>query len=346
MTQDYKCRVCGQTRLRRQFKAREMMFGMRDEFLYDECDACGSLQIASLPDGDTLQKYYPSDYYAYVPPSESRRSFKAAFWEWLAIQRNLYLLGRLNPVGAVMQYLRPATADIVLLAAVKARFTDRILDMGCGSAANLLNRMVLLGFKNLLGADPLIAGDTVSHAGVKVIKKDVGQIEEKFDLVMFNHSFEHVPEPRDTLLKARQLLSSGGHCLIRIPTPSSEAFETYGADWVQLDAPRHLVLPSREGMQILARECGFVVEKVVDESTRYQFIASELYTKDVPLLKQGQDPSFLAKFSRKNLKEYDRRAAQLNLNHRGDAAGFILKAVEGTDGKKDSDILSERSLEK
>jgi hypothetical protein len=92
---------------------------------------------------------------------------------------------------------------------------------------------------------------------------------------------------------------------------------------VALDAPRHLVLISREGMQILAQRCGFIVQQTVDDSTRFQFTASELYLKNIPLTEQNPE----AVFSQNAIKEFDQRAVKLNSLHRGDAAAFILKAV-------------------
>ncbi len=298
-----------------------MMFGTRDPFLYLECAACGSLQIASLPDEMTLQKYYPSDYYSYS--SHGSASWKTAVIEWLAAQRNRHVLGRRNPVGAVLQRMHPAPSDIRSLAQARASWNDRILDVGCGSGANLLNRLSRLGFKNLVGSDPFIAGDILSSFGVPVLQRDLPDMEGPFDIIMFHHSLEHVPEPVTTLTRTRELLRPGGRCIIRIPTPSSEAFQIYGANWVNLDPPRHLVLISREGMNVLAGRCGFVVEESFDDSMVYQFLASELYARDVPLVEQNK--AALRQFDPRTVREYRKRTRRLNLSHRGDMTAFILR---------------------
>src|SRR5690349_17021613 len=57
------CRVCGNAAGNRTFTAREMQFGFRDEFQYDECARCECLQIAAIP--ENLSKYYPKDYYSF-----------------------------------------------------------------------------------------------------------------------------------------------------------------------------------------------------------------------------------------------------------------------------------------
>ena len=138
---------------------------------------------------------------------------------------------------------------------------------------------------------------------------------------MFHHSFEHIVDPLSTLRAAHERLSEGGCCLIRIPTPSSEAFDLYGAAWYQLDAPRHLTLLSREGMGILADNAGFRVESVRDDSDWRQFACSELYKSNVPLVKQAIQECF----SEEQLATFASRAERLNARHRGDQAAFILR---------------------
>ena len=61
-----KCRICGNSEILKEYKVKEMMFGIRDEFSYFECGKCGCLQIASIP--KDMSKYYPSNYYSYNAP--------------------------------------------------------------------------------------------------------------------------------------------------------------------------------------------------------------------------------------------------------------------------------------
>jgi hypothetical protein len=148
----------------------------------------------------------------------------------------------------------------------------------------------------------------------------------EWDWVMFHHSFEHVPDPLETLRAAACLLARGGTCLIRIPTVSSEAWEQYGVDWVQLDAPRHLFLHSLESMERLAREAGLVVREVQFDSTAFQFWGSEQYRADIPL----RDPRSYAVdpgasiFTAESLALFATRARELNAARRGDQAAFHL----------------------
>jgi hypothetical protein len=108
---------------------------------------------------------------------------------------------------------------------------------------------------------------------------------------------------------------------VRVPTPSSDAWQIYGADWVQLDAPRHIVLPSRDGVAIMARHAGLAVENVIDDSGTFQFLGSERYRRDIPL-HEGQDDAL---FTEDEVASFAARAAELNALHRGDQAMFVLR---------------------
>ena len=62
--------------------------------------------------------------------------------------------------------------------------------------------------------------------------------------------------------------------VIRIPIAGTHAWQTYGVDWVQLDAPRHLFLHTEDGMRSLAAGAGLQVTAVVHDSTAMQFWGS------------------------------------------------------------------------
>lgn len=155
------------------------------------------------------------------------------------------------------------------------------------------------------------------------MKCDLSGVPGKFDFIMFNHSLEHVPDPVSTLKAAYDKLAEGGRCLARVPTTSSEAWATYEADWVQADAPRHMVIPSRQGMATAAAKAGLRVERTFDDSNLGQFLGSEAYRRDVPVT----DPKILRLFGPKQLWEWEKRAVRLNRLGRGDQAGFVLRAM-------------------
>ena len=314
----YLCRVCGSQSLKAKYTAREMMFGTRDTFEYDECLTCSSLQISDIPNQEALSRYYPKDYYSFSESSLITRSTKEHFVRWLAGERDKASLGQRSLLGQLLKRIKP-TPLLNILRFSGLRSGAKVLDVGCGAGA-LLNRLADLGFRNLSGVDPLIDADKTTISGVPIRRLRLDEVADSFDLIMFHHSFEHVLSPLDEMLAAYRNLLPEGRLLIRIPTPSSEAWETYGTDWVQLDAPRHLTLISRSGMAMLAEKCGFFIVSVIDDSVGWSLMASELYRRGIPLREQVLG----SHYSRDRMQEYERRATAANAAERGDQAAFIL----------------------
>jgi SAM-dependent methyltransferase len=164
---------------------------------------------------------------------------------------------------------------------------------------------------------------------LRILKKRLDELDGKFDVVMFNHVFEHLPDPKITLLTCHRLLSTGGHCFLRIPTVSSYAWKHYGMNWVQLDAPRHLFLHSKESIDVLASETGFRIEKVTYDSTAFQFWGSEQYARDIPLNSPASYSVDRAgsMFTPSAIRGYEKKARELNVQQEGDQAAFVLRKV-------------------
>jgi hypothetical protein len=122
-------------------------------------------------------------------------------------------------------------------------------------------------------------------------------------------------------------LSSSGQCLIRIPMADSYAYKHYRENWVQLDAPRHVYLHTVKSMHKLCGRAGLKVQKVVFDSSAFQFWGSELYKKGISLFNQEQkkfrDPRNY--FSVSELETYTAEAARLNKANEGDQAIMIIK---------------------
>jgi SAM-dependent methyltransferase len=312
-TCERECRICRATGPHAVHHARELMHGTRDRFDYFECAECGTVQIGTVPAASELARYYPQDYYSF----EQRR--KNWLVRWLVAQRDRHVLNLPNLAGALIGRFR---VDPILrvLARANLKLSDRILDVGCGSG-RLLDRLARAGFPKLIGVDPFIAGDMRTPAGVPIRKALLSEVSGTFDVIMFNHSLEHVTDPVGVLRDAGSHLALDGKILVRVPTPSSDAWQIYGIDWVQLDAPRHIVLPSRKGAGIMAEHAGLSVRDVIDDSGTFQFTGSEQYRRDLPL--RGAEPDAL--FSRADLARFAARAAALNACHRGDQAMFVLR---------------------
>ena len=325
-----ECRVCGARGEHPRFRAREMMFGRRDEFDYFACGECGCLQIAEVP--EDLGEYYPEGYYSFAPPAEG--ALKRA----LKRQRARYLLGRPAPLGRVAARWFGVPELFGWIRETGVEPGDAILDVGAGGG-HLLLQLRDAGFTNLLGIDPYLDGDRAHPGGVRVLRQGIEKVEGAFDLVMMHHSFEHMPQPREALRHVHRLLKSGRLALIRIPVADSVAWRRYGVDWVQLDAPRHLFLHTVRSMEILAADAGLRLERVVHDSTAFQFWGSEQYRLGVALLdpaSYGKRPA-ASPFTRSQMRAFEREAGELNARGEGDQASFYLRKPRSAAAAGDSD---------
>lgn len=315
------CRVCGAPGPHPALVAREMMFGSREPFEYLACGTCGCVQIAEAP--DDLSAHYPADYYSFGAPAPGRLKRLAKR------QRLRHTLGLPALGGALLTRRFGPSHAASWLGLVRPALDDRILDVGTG-AGGLLFELRDAGFRSLTGADPYTPRE-VDARGVRVLRRTVHEVEGAFDLVMFHHTFEHLPDPAETLDSARRLLGRGGRILLRVPVADSYAFRTYGADWVQLDAPRHLFLHTADSVGRLAGGAGLEVRAVLHDSSAFQFWGSEQYRRGVPLSdprSYGVDPA-ASPFTPAEIADWERRAAELNRAGDGDQACFVLAPTGG-----------------
>ena len=312
------CKVCGNSENNKTVRVKEMMFGFRDEFTYFECSKCGCLQIAEIP--KNMEKYYPSNYYSFKKGG-SNNFMK----QILKRKRDEYALLKKGLIGKALciKYPNPL---FDMISQIGVNYNSRILDVGCG-AGNLLYSLNEMSFKDLMGVDPYMGGDVID-GNVKILKKTIHELpdDQKFDLVMSNHSFEHISDQLETLSKISKILSENGVCLIRIPVKTEYIWNRYGVNWVQIDAPRHFFLHTLKSFELLVEKSGLSIQDVIFDSTEFQFWGSESYKRDVPLT-AGNSYSVNPKksiFTSKQIREFRKMAKELNKNKQGDQAAFYL----------------------
>ncbi len=317
MSQMTVCKICKNASDNKSHVAYEMLFGLRESFEYIECASCGCLQIREIP--EELSRYYPEDYYSLqikkMPGSKPIRTF-------LRRQRSKYCLFGDNKIWP----LRSRKYDSFRwFKKTKVNFDSPILDVGCGYG-KLLNRMQRDGFRNLTGADLFIKDNIDYPNGVKILKKDVVELEGQFNLIISNHSFEHMPNPLKVLCKFFELLKHNNFVLMRIPVASSYAWRHYGVNWFALDAPRHLFLHTVKSIEILSKQAGFKLADVDFDSTESQFVYSELYQKGISFadMDKYRHDSQQQIFSEKQIEDFKAHAKELNRNDDGDQATFYL----------------------
>jgi 2-polyprenyl-3-methyl-5-hydroxy-6-metoxy-1,4-benzoquinol methylase len=262
-----RCPLCGSS-VADAYGCRDRLLGVPGEFRFGKCDACGAGILIVRPTERSLARYYPEDYGPY-----SHRSKRA--------QRSL--VGR---IARRIQLLVPALLpDAAVKLEEELRHGDghrrgcRILDVGCADGRHLA-RDVAAGW-DATGVDfSPIAVERARSRGLDVrlgtiFRHDLGR--ESFDLVRMSHVIEHVPDPIALLRRGRDLLVPGGRLHISTPNFASPSASFFGTYWVELDAPRHLILFTPGSLRAAAHSVRLVVEKERHEVVPSDFWASLAY---------------------------------------------------------------------
>ena len=299
-----------------------MLLGSRDRFTYWSCPRCASVQISAVP--PHLSDYYPPDYFSMRSYQRLARSrVRALVDPW----RVTHGLNGWHGLGAIAELLCRPLDYVGWLRAARLGPQAQILDVGCGSG-KLLVRLSLGGLSRCIGVDPYIDEPIHYPNGVDVLKTNLirfaQETSERFDLVIFNHSLEHVSDPFENLRCARGLLGEHGSILIRLPIAGCRAHELYGAHWCSLDPPRHLFVPTLRGVEYLASRAELVIYRRECDSTAWQFIGSELYRRDISAVDVTKRTRF---FPRSQIAAFERRTRELNARDEGDQFALLLAPI-------------------
>ena len=301
------CVACGNEKDNNVFTASEKMFRMWNEFDYLECSKCKSLQIITPP--EDLSEYYVSEYYAFQALNSSdklRNIFKRL--RWLIYKWGIYK-------SSYPEYLR-------WLYKLKASEYDTIADIGCGNG-QLIYEMRCSGFKKLYGFDPYL-NEEVDDNGLRLYRVDITGVHGKYDIVMLNHSFEHMEYPQLVWQHLNEIVKTGGKLLIRLPVTDGEVWKTERTDWFQLDAPRHFFIPSVNAMAEMGRKNGFNLYLSEFDSTESQFMFTFLYKEGKSFINADLN----SEFSKEERKKYNRMADKYNIDRKGDQVCLYYEKVE------------------
>ncbi len=313
------CRLCG-GEFGYELNVREMMFGSRETFRYLQCKACECLQIESIP--KDIYRFYGKNYYSY--DAKRHKNWKR---RRRGARRKVIMTGPSLAVALLGLFSSPDPV-FRIYREMGIRLDYRLLDVGAGSGGHVLE-LRDAGVVGAVGLDPFIEEDIVVDGNILVYRRPLEEMNGAFDLITFHHSLEHMPNQSKALTEANRLLAPGGRILVRIPTVSSDAFQTYRENWVNLDAPRHFFLHSHKSLKLVAARAGLTVDRLWCDSTDMQFMGSEQYVHDIPLMdersvavnKRG------GMFSSSQRREYARKAERANRLLRGDSICAVMSAA-------------------
>ena len=327
-----QCLICGSllSDNGREYLIDETMFRIGQSFRYRECEQCGSVNLAEKVSSDT--KLYPDNYYSFsVDPAETFNGFLprllASAMAKSSLKGNRLFLGFMFRYAPMREVRTLASILLSISVAYSGSVSKKILDVGTGSGVlpfvlSLANRSFTIGI------DPFLATEKkTKHFELK--QASIQDIHESFNLILFNHSLEHMHDIVQSLNHAKNLLEPDGTIIIRIPTVSSQAWDTSRENWFQLDAPRHTCIPSRKGLAQLASSCGLQIVNSYDDSTDTQFWLSEAVAKGLSTMDAttGYTAYLTNTHSRQKKRFMRREARKNNSEHRGDQTVLILRTT-------------------
>ena len=309
-----KCPICNHDKDNQIFNIKEMQMGLREEFEYVECSNCGCLFIKEIP--EDIGKYYDSDY----APHKHEDNYLDKFSKKLMgmyISNNAFIKLIFDKRVSITTKFWNSLVDKKFV-----NLNSQILDVGCGDG-NFLNILKKGGFKNLTGIDLFIDSENILD-GITIYKSSLEDFKsnKKFDLIVSNHSFEHMDNQLINLQCFENLVKKDGTIVIRIPIKSDFFWKTYGVNWYQIDAPRHFFLHTIESFKILCSKTNLKIVDIICDSYDYCMINCEKYSRDISTRDEKWSTFELDKNTRDNIKK---KTYELNVNTGADQAIFVLR---------------------
>lgn len=231
-----KCALCGQGLSETILIGKDYRYNLsNDRFYIVKCPDCNLLYLNPRPLKEKMGQFYPEAYY----PQESflQRILKPFF------QRSL------SKIKTIYSY----------------KSKGKILEIGCGDG-DLLFSLKKRGFQTY--------GVDVSRKACLLAEKKVGKNvfncevtdcdfpPKFFDVIVLNHSFEHVGSPTDSLKEIKRILKDKGILFISVPNIDCFQSKLWREKATILDIPRHLYLYSPKTLEMMLKKCGFQVVKI------------------------------------------------------------------------------------
>jgi SAM-dependent methyltransferase len=264
-----RCPLCGsgdRTVLYRDLTDR-MFFCAPGMWSLYQCNGCEGAYLDPRPTFESISLAY-SSYYTHEPEGESNVN-PGAFGRLKRASYNGYLNARYNfNLEPAIYWTRWAVAavpsirlkrDLMVRHLRLERRGERLLDIGCGNGEFVRVARRLGWDAEGLDPDPVAAavGGTMGLPITVGCLPKIDYPDASFAVVTMSHSIEHLHDPVASLREIRRILKPGGIVWIATPNLSSAGRKVFGADWVGLDPPRHLVLFTDDSLISTLYRAGF-----------------------------------------------------------------------------------------
>lgn len=238
------CKICGSATQARINNLGDDRYGYPGNYAVEVCSACSFGQTApALPIEkfeDLYTNYYPRKK---VTAADVKASAQQNFTPGFRFKE--WLLGRDN----VCHYF--------------IKSNTKVLDIGCGSGASLLE----------IKAQGAEAYGTEEDRNIEVVAKDLdlkiffGQLDQAqipddfFDYITLSQVLEHVADPVATLEIIKRKLKTDGVALLSFPNFNSWHLKYAKNKWINWHIPYHQNFFNRRSILKLIRQTGFSLIK-------------------------------------------------------------------------------------
>ncbi len=285
------CGLCGSSEhhivLRR---AKELYNGLDAHFDVVKCVTCGFVFTNPRPTVESLGCFYP-DSARYYQPNKKRILAETGFKPgWRGRLRQSLLANYFGYELPAFSRLCDALVWRLLRSKLYTSHLPRwvpggrLLDVGCAWGGYLWC-MQQLGWE-VHGVEMNARAAAFAQQELDLTSVRAGSIndldypEDFFDVVHLSMVLEHVPDPLKTLSKLGRLLKDNGQLILSVPDIEGVEARLFRERSYTLQVPQHLSHFSPTTIRACLETAGFVVERIVHQRTKSDFVKSAAYLDD------------------------------------------------------------------
>jgi len=234
---------------------RDYLFGVKGEWNLVKCNTCKSRFINPWPEDFEISRFYDK-YFTHDAPSSGSVGMGKKIKK--AINNFFLFISRYGIIGElIIKFISARFSRKYCYLSGKTKLN--ICDYGCGNG-DLISNLRSIGHQVTgYDFDPLAIAAARTR-GLRVKSIDCFKDDDNlYDRILLMNVIEHLAWPTNVLNLLSSRLKSDGLLYIETPNPNSTLALLLRKRWRGLEAPRHLVLYSKRGLNELMNRSGFVL---------------------------------------------------------------------------------------